>query len=448
MFSNVPPAPSPRNGPAGNARPLRARDWLVVAALVVLCAIPYLRSYQHRNDPLGEDEIYWIGQTYYFHLAFEKLDWSNPDWHLLPARENPALGKFLLGSGLRLNGLSVTNPDWLGVFYLIAKDRPNAWGAGRDFQDRVAVVQRMTPAVRDLALRQGQFDCPIQFATTARAIMVLFGMVSVLAVYYLASLYAGRGMALVAALLFVLHPAVTEAYTEVSMDILAVAFSLLAVIHFVLIERRVWHGCRRPGLGRALVCAGGGLCLALAVGSKMNAVVAGLLGAVLGGIWLVEFLRTKAAGAGESFKAMLAVLVVALLLFAGLNPVDYPNPLAGVWHTYADQQRSLDVQKTIPAVRKPLEGAAEHVRALAAMTAMYPALFALLAAAFFWELVKSPSRGGLPVIGLWWVIAVLAVGLWLPFARPRYALPVIAPSVVLICTAWGCSRQKSKLKTG
>jgi hypothetical protein len=444
MLSETPPPSGASLGgvsPAKAPPPARGQNWLVMAALVALCAIPYYRGYEHRSEPLGEDEIYWIGQTYYYHLAFEKRDWSNPDWQLLPARENPALGKFVIGAGLQLNGLSVTNPDWLGVFFLIAKDRPNGWGKGRDFAERQAVVDRMSPAVRDQAVKADYFDCPMQFVTTARAVMAVFGMISVLGVYILASFYTGRVAALLAALLFVLHPAVAEAYMETSVDILAVAFSLAAVIHFVLIERVAWQRCRRPGLCRALLCASGGVSLAFAVGSKLNAAVVGFLGVAMGLAWLASFLRCQPAGSRESCKAMLAMLAISLLVFMALNPVNYPDPARGVWASYADQQRSLAVQNFVPTDvhgPQPLHTTGQRLLALAKMTALHPAVFALVMAAFFWDLFKNFRRGGpLPVIALWWIIAVLAVGLWLPFSRPRYVLPVVVPSVIMICIAAG-----------
>ena len=444
MLSDTPlPTGASQGGvsPANIPPPARVQNWLVMAALVALCAIPYYRGCEHRSEPLGEDEIYWIGQTYYYHLAVETRDWSNPDWQLLPARENPALGKYIIGAGLQLDGLGVTNPDWLGVFFLVARDRTNGWGKGRDFAERQAVVDRMSPTVRDQAVKAGYFDCPMQFVTTARAVMAVFGMISVLGVYLLASFYTGRVAALLAALLFVLHPAVAEAYMETSVDILAVAFSLIVVIHFVLIERLAWRRCRRPGLCRALLCASGGVSLAFAVGSKLNAAVVGFLGVAMGLVWLASFLRCKSAETWESCKAMLALLAISLLVFVALNPVNYPDPVKGVWASYADQQRSLAVQNFVPTAAhgpQPLQTTGQRLGALAKLTALHPAVFALVMAAFFWDLFKNFRRGKpLPVIALWWMIAVLAVGLWLPFSRPRYALPVIVPGVILICIAAG-----------
>ncbi|MCX6896874.1 MAG: hypothetical protein NTZ16_15575 [Verrucomicrobia bacterium] len=415
-----------------------ARKFLLLLAALALCAIPFLQTYENRAHPLDEDEIYWVGQTYYFHLALNRADWANPDWQLLPARENPVLGKYLLGAGLRLAGLQVTNADWLGIFYVIAKDRPNAWGDARDQAERQAVLDRMTPATRDRALTSGEFEHPPAFITAARAIMLLFGMLATVLLFALAALYTHRLAAFLAAAAFALHPAVVAAYTEVGVDILAIAFSLLAVLYFALIERRVWQRSSRPALTRALLIAAAGLALAFAVGSKMNAVVTGFLSAALLLVFAGKYFRTRAAEAKDSALALFAALVLSLIVFVAANPGNYPNPVRGVRANIADQQRSLEVQKGIPAKRKPLRSAGERLRAIATLTAFHPAAFALVVAAVAWLLFAARRAGGaFPLIALWWVIAFAMVTAWLPFARPRYALPVIAPSVILLAIAGG-----------
>ena len=60
---------------------------------------------------------------------------------------------------------------------------------------------------------------------------------------------------------------------------------------------------------------------------------------------------------------MLCLLLIASAIFFGLEPGNYPNPVKGVWSAYADQQRSLEVQKGIPAKRHPLRSTSERVRA-------------------------------------------------------------------------------------
>jgi hypothetical protein len=123
-------------------------------------------------------------------------------------------------------------------------------------------------------------------------------------------------------------------------------------------------------------------------------------------------------------------------VFVGSNPADYPNPVKGIRALYADQQRSLEVQKSIPAIRHPLRSWNEQLQAVTDLTAFNPLIFLLIAGAFVFQIVAVCKSGKpFPVIALWWLIAVVAVTAWIPFARPRYALPVIAPSVILVCDA-------------
>ena len=99
------------------------------------------------NAPLQEDEVYWIGSAYCYHLASEG-EWSHEDWQLLPARENPALGKYVIGATLALCGREIDSPDLLGSFYLIFAGMPGAWGEGEAFEKRTAVANRVD---RDVA---------------------------------------------------------------------------------------------------------------------------------------------------------------------------------------------------------------------------------------------------------------------------------------------------------
>lgn len=403
------------------------RKWLLIAAVLILCGIPFFRSYEERERTPTLEEFYWIGQTYFYHLAVERMDWSNPDWQLLPALENPQLGRCVIGLGLQLNGLSVTNLDWLGYYYHIIY---KGWGQGRERGQRQAVVDRMQPAVRDLVVNQDRFEYPVSYVTTARAVMLVFGVLSVMLVFILASLYAGEAAAFLAALVFALHPAVMTAYTHVGVDILAIVFSLLTVVHFELIKRCVWHRCSRPGLCRTLVCITGGLSLALAVGSKLNAVVVGFLGTALCLIYAGSSLRRSCRESRDSCLATLLLLLISLLVFIGSNPVNYPNPISALWAEYAIPQRIIEIQKEV------LPGAlttwGEHFSALATMVAFHPAICILVGVAFLFEARETWKAGKPPsVIALWWLLAVVVVTAWLPFARPLHVLPVIAPSVIL-----------------
>jgi hypothetical protein len=431
MLTDTKPQPDQSASSAAASRRVSIQRWLMAMALIVLCCIPFFRSYEGRDRPVTLEEIYWIGQTYYYHLAFERMDWSHPDWQLLPARENPQLGRCVIGLGLQLNGLSITNVDWLGYYYHIIF---KGWGHGREREQRQAVLDRMQPAARDRVVNQDRFEYPVAYATTARAVMLIFGVFAVLIVFVLTSLYNNSVIAFLAALMFSLHPAVVFAYTHVGVDILAIAFSLLTVVHFELIKRCVWRRCSRPGLCRALVCASGGLSLAFAVGSKLNAVVVGFLGEILCLFFAGAFLRRQSSESKDSCTAMLVLLVISLLVFGGSNPVHYLNPVTGLWAGYADQQRNLDIQQEVlPGALKTWN---ERFSAVATITAFHRVVFVLVVGAFLLGVVETWMAGKPPsIIALWWLLAMVAVTTWLPFARPLYVLPVIAPSLILICSA-------------
>jgi len=93
----------------------------------------------------------------------------------------------------------------------------------------------------------------------------------------------------------------------------------------------------------------------------MNAVVVGFLGALLCLYFIVKFLRHHAPEAKDSAATMLCLLIFPWRCSSD-EPGNYPNPVKGVWSAYADQQRSLEVQKGIPAKRHPLRSASERIR--------------------------------------------------------------------------------------
>lgn len=409
------------------------RRWLLVLAGVVLFCVPFFRSYEERDRTPTLEEFYWVGQTYYYHLAVEQGDWTNPDWQLIPARENPQLGRCIIGLGLQLDGLSVTNLDWLGYYYHIIF---KGWGEGRERDQRQAVVDRMQPAVRDMVVNHDSFEYPVACITAGRAVMLVFGIISIMLVFILTSLYAGEGIGFLAALAFALHPAVVTAYTHLGVDILAIAFSLLTVLHFEWIKRRVWQSGSRPRLYRALICVTGGLSLAFAIGSKLNALVVGFLGAALCLLYLVSYLWRRDPQARDTWQAMLFLLLISFFFFVASNPLSYPHPISALWSIYTTPQRIMEIQRQV--LPGALNGLGERFSSVASIVAFSPALFALVVGAFLLEIIQN-WKAGEPwsIPALWWLLAFVVVTAWLPFARPLHVLPVIAASVVLTGSAIG-----------
>lgn len=410
-----------------------------MAAVFVLCLIPFLRASRSIQREPGLDEIHWIGQSYYFHLAFEKGEWSHPDWRLIPATQNPVIGKYIIGLGLHLNGQSITNLDWLGVYYQVVK---RGWGEGRDRELREELMTHVSPAVREAA-EHDQFNYSPQVLTTARAVMMLFGILSTVLMFVLCTQIMGRIPAFLAALIFALHPVIAVADTNVGVDILAIFFSLLAFLHFLLIQRRVWADHQHEGWIRTLVVAAGGASVGLAVGAKPNAMIIVVFGGVLAAAYLAAFVLDRTKALREQFLAMTLLLVVALVLFVVSNPVNFPNVVSGVKAGFVDAQRAVVLEQAV--LPDPLTRWGQKLYALATMTSGHPVVFLLIIVAAGAQLTELRSwKERLPIAALWWSVAVTMVAVWLPFARPRYVLPVIAPSIIVLCL--GIDRLEKKYR--
>jgi len=180
----------------------------------------------------------------------------------------------------------------------------------------------------------------------------------------------------------------------------------------------------------------GGLSLAFAVGSKLNAVVVGFLGAVLCLIYAAAWLRRASGDFGDSCKAMVILLFVSLFVFVVSNPLNFPHPVSALWKQYATAQRVMEIQEQV------LPGAlttwGERCSVLTTLVAFHPAGFVLVVGAFLFEVMTAWHARKIPsVIALWWLLAVVVVGAWLPFPRPLHLVPVIAPSVILVGCAVG-----------
>ncbi len=308
-------------------------------------------------------------------------------------------------------------------------------GQPTDQAERRRVLDRMNAATREEASAHDKFEYPPQYLFWGRTVMVFFGVISILTFFVLTSFYANRITAFVTAMLFALHPAVVSAYSEVGADILAATFSLLTVLHFVLMERRVWQCTPHPRFCLASLVITGGLSLAFAVGSKMNASIVGILG---GMICAAYFLSASRAKNKEARRGMFLLLVMALIIFIGTNPLNFPNPIKGIWALYADQQRSLEIQKSIPAMpgAGPLSSFAERLQALVILTALHPAVFGLIVCACLYQFVNAHrEKSSFPIIAVWWALAFLMIVFLASFSETSLCVAIDYPKHFV---AWNC----------
>lgn len=419
---------------AGEKVGRRGRLAGAVAWAALLLAVMLVQARQRAADPSRDspDELYWIGSAYYFDLL-TRGEIHHPDWQLLPARENPPVGKYLFGLALRARGQRVRNIDligrWLIPFLRVGGPR----GDPRDREKRLEIVRRMSPAAASARFTGTRRPLSRADLSTCRGLILGVGLLTALGIGAIGRRAGGPWTGRVASLAFVLHPVAVGAYSQVLVDIIALAFSTLAVRALIALLEGTWGGEAPRPPGRRLAFYGGleGLALGLACGSKMNAMVVVL---VAGGAWGGLMVRSVRVGgrrcSGPAVGLGLA-FVLAAVVFAGVNPTLYPDPLGGVRALFEEPARTIRLQASF--LPDHAAAPAAKLRVLADLLAGgWPGLAPLLAVAAWRTGVAVREPGPRRVVVLWWWVALAAVGLWIPFPWERYALPLVPPAALLV----------------
>ena len=471
-----------------NQHRIRWRLACLLPALVVLAA-----SFLFPANRIHEDEIYWIGSSYYYQLAVVEGDASNPDWQLLPARENPVLGKYVIGLALQLAGHPITTPDLLGSFYLIFADIPGAWGTGEAFEKRLAVATRVTPSMRD-PIRSGQ-ALPLhdsQLVTTRRTSLV-FGMLAAIGIAVIGRQCKWKAGGLIAGVLFSLHPIVIESCSLAMIDIIAITFSIwfmVGTVHILglatnptveydhelaskhphpasgkrrsrddtdraTMVKRTNSFISQKWLHQASTTLLTGIMLAFACGSKMNSLVVAATAALCGMWYVVKLVQqqVKINRSSDSHKTiegsqsqptsanvatlsnqvsmLLIVAIIAVIMFIGSNPTLYGDPIDGVMALSYEHTLTADIQEIMLGGR--LNSISERLQALADLVCGGPIAFTILCLIVAWaayDCTRSRSMG--IVVLLWWSIGLLLLIMWMPFAWERYTLPILPPTMLIL----------------
>ena len=410
----------------------RTAAGLLVAA--VMLALAVWRFESHLDGPVNIDEVYWVGSAYYYELAIHRVALLHPDWQLMPARENPPIGKYLIGAALAAGGHRVEGPDRLAIFLLHFADQPGAWGEGASFAKRRAVVDRLDPDVWLESRRRGGWGLDPGEVRAGRIAVLAFGVLATAGTIACGWLLGGPLTGLLAGLVVAIHPLTLMAATVVSVDAMALACSTWAMAALLAMLGRT--GPVAPiGPGRsAMLAVAFGVMLAMACGSKMNAATTALTAALIWAGLLIDAGRRPSSRGRVPLRGLSLGIALSFVLFVLSDPTLYPDPIGGLIALIRENHISAGIQAEF--LDGFLETAPERLLALADLIGRRWWIGVLLLASAGLTTLRGLRSGDSRTLAvcIWWWVTLLAVGAWLPFAWPRYALPLLPPTAVVVAS--------------
>ena len=297
------------------------------------------------------DESHWMSSSdFYFQKFFVEQDWDYNTWRDDRfgqwSTSNPVIGKYLIGASLHLFGPRSHN----GQRAYYTKRRPE-YNYTESFEWNVD---------------QGSIP-PLEEIVAARWVIVWMTIFSSVLLFLLARDLTGHwSVGVVAALLFMLDPLVMYSGLRAMIDMPALFFSLAAFCFALRMYNRIYEGARRSAFFWSLAL---GVACALAIGSKLNALLVGVVCAawgVLNLFWLYSESYTSSAPPSQSDKTDLrglsdqlreykspfwttltsgvVVIVLVFVLFVALNPFLYVDTLQNMKHMYEFGQRVAEYE--------------------------------------------------------------------------------------------------------
>ncbi len=392
-----------------------------------------LIQWQPAKIPLDLDEVYWIGSSYYYHLAFVQWDWTNPHWQLLPARENPPVAKYVIGLGLAASGRQVDSIDGLSYFYLrwLGWDKNPEVRGQLDVDKRAKVIDAATPGFRERLRENGRLPLTRPFLQVARNTVVVCAVLSSLLLFLLGATGVHWLAGLVASQLLLLHPIVVSAYHHAMADTIVLMLSLAAALASFC-WFRYFSNPQRPALKVSLALTFlTGAMLAFACGAKMNSLTLVLLTGLLVAFSAAQkWLRQDRSGAIQAGAHGVGILASALIVFVAINPAIVQNPMEGLAATVMEHHRSLAIQADL--VTGQLTGLPNRFATVVALGFFGWIPFLLMTVLVAWCAIRQWHEELIRFAVCWWLVTLVIVTLWIPFAWSRYIIPVVPPSVLLI----------------
>jgi len=388
---NILSKPSHRSGSSGTGN-------LVFYALLTLCLAVFVISSVHafRTVTFHEDETYWAAEGIYFKLFFLDLDFRHQAWQDYWGKRNPPLVKYVYGLALSLSGKTVTDFELRNTY-------------GRSWSDP-AVLEGQTPE---------------DMLAICRRTSWVIGVMTVLALFAVASRLGDRYLGLIAVLLLSFDrfymSYFARAMSESIVNLLWLLF-LLAALWFFRKDRASEISGRD-----FLAMLGVSGTIALLALAKPSGPLAGVVFAVLAIAFYGVALRGNSEIPFPRRAVVSSVKVAALVAVVGLhaivpaiafNPYLHHEPYRSAtktletWEKHVKIQQEREADSGLYDLGDKLLFFADHGFPIGATATLSPDL----------------------ILILWGLIYVGAQILWIPLRWPRYVL-LAHPFVILIQAA-------------
>jgi len=389
-----------------------------------------------------EDEYAYIAQSYYADLFFGGHT-HDPAWLAFPAYDLPPLPKYLIGLSLRMAHQPVPGPKAAWAWYD----------------------------------HYGHFGTSLTL-TIARLPILFVGALGCVAIFGCAVLVKDERVGVIAAGLLMLNPLYRLHTHRAMSDVPCEALMLVAILLFLWSWQRIWSG--RCGVPAVVGPCLAGICAGLSLLCKFSAI----LGLMVITAWSALALVAPSLPLNRRLVtavATLATIIVAMVVFIGLNPFMTSHPrgplpntareLAGMnlWQRFSFQVNhrfvlSDNQKRSFP--NDALHTLAEKAAVLAVQgfgrfgpfgpsesdsTARFdfrqdwgaivwaPLVCCGLAASIRlgWRQCRTGQAPTAIAIVIWAALAWVIVTCYLPMAWDRYLLPIQSGNVLLAALALG-----------
>jgi len=273
--------------------------------------------------PFHTDEVAWIGYGYYYTLLFEKRDLHSPEWHIIAARRDFPVGKYLYGFGLKLLNYPILDLKVHNAFSLL-------------WQDPYRLHDLVDP----------------ELIIAGRKVAWFFSTLAVWLIYILTRRTAGRLSGVAASVLLIVNPLsviFVQALTDSMLLACLVGGGLIVSTWRSgperLSHRRIWSVAIATGLltgiGAAIKASGAILGFYLALATA----------------WVCLRQRTRPVRRISVVAATVVAGIAAIAIFVVVNPALYYNPWEEVlfYLRFKAQDIAFQQAQIGPAIRGAVE---------------------------------------------------------------------------------------------